>query len=83
ASGAGGNGEAFDWAILQAYKSDTPFLVAGGLTPETAAAAIGATRSISGFAGVDVSSGVEARPGVKDAALVAAFIKAAKAASEA
>ncbi|MEQ8751829.1 MAG: phosphoribosylanthranilate isomerase [Amphiplicatus sp.] len=77
----GGNGEAFDWSILQAYKSETPFLVAGGLTPKTVAAAIGATKGVSGFAGVDVSSGVEVRPGVKDAALVAAFIKAAKGAS--
>ncbi|MEE2690088.1 MAG: phosphoribosylanthranilate isomerase [Pseudomonadota bacterium] len=76
----GGNGEAFDWSILRAYAHETPFLVAGGLTSETVAAAVSTVKDMPAFAGVDVSSGVETQPGVKDAAKVAAFIRAAKAA---
>ena len=70
----GGNGLAFDWNILKGVKS--PFMLAGGLTPENVAEAIAKT----GAAMVDVSSGVESSPGVKDAKLVAKFIEAAKAA---
>ncbi len=77
----GGNGEPFDWAALKGYAHETPFLVAGGLTPQTVAAAVAGVKNINGFTGVDVSSGVESRPGVKDAALIAAFIKAAKGAA--
>jgi phosphoribosylanthranilate isomerase len=76
----GGNGAAFDWAILKHYRGETPFLLAGGLTPLTVAKAIVAAKSHAAFAGVDVSSGVEVRPGEKDEALIDAFIKAAKAA---
>ncbi len=77
---AGGNGVAFDWSLLQHYRAETPFLLAGGLKPETVAGAIGAARSHPAFSGVDVSSGVEIRPGEKDEARIAAFITAAKAA---
>ena len=52
-------------------------MLSGGLTPETVAAAIAATRPM----GVDVSSGVETAPGVKDAGLVRRFIEAARTAS--
>ena len=69
----GGNGLAFDWNILKGVK--TPFMLAGGLTHENVADAITKT----GAAMVDVSSGVESSPGVKDAKLVAKFIEAAKA----
>lgn len=72
----GGNGIAFDWSTLDDVKDKVPYMLSGGLTPETVADAIrrtGATR-------VDVSSGVESRPGVKDEALIRAFIANAKAA---
>jgi phosphoribosylanthranilate isomerase len=70
----GGNGLAFDWNILKDAKA--PFMLAGGLTPYNVADAIAKTQA----AMVDVSSGVESSPGVKDARLVAKFIEAAKAA---
>jgi phosphoribosylanthranilate isomerase len=70
----GGNGLTFDWSILQNAK--TPFMLAGGLTADNVAEAIAKT----GAAMVDVSSGVESSPGVKDAKRIAKFIEAAKAA---
>jgi phosphoribosylanthranilate isomerase len=73
--GFGGAGVAAPWPII-ARGARRPFLLAGGLTPENVAAAIRATRPD----GVDVASGVEARPGVKDAAKVTAFVAAARAA---
>lgn len=76
----GGNGEAFDWSILKHYQAETPFLLAGGLNPQNVAKAIKAAKGHTAFAGVDVSSGVELKPGDKDEALIAAFVKAAKAA---
>ncbi len=80
ASLPGGNGEAFDWSLLKRYQGETPFLLAGGLTPQSVGSAISAAKSHTAFGGVDVSSGVEVRPGDKDKALIEAFIKAAKAA---
>ncbi len=77
---AGGNGVAFDWSLLKHYKGETPFLLAGGLTSQSVGDAIKAAKGHTAFGGVDVSSGVEVRPGDKDEALIAAFIKAAKAA---
>jgi len=71
----GGNALAFDWGLLAGTRWNVPWLLAGGLTPDNVQAAI----RLSGAPGVDVSSGVESAPGVKDAALIAAFIKAAKA----
>lgn len=68
----GGNGLAFEWSILGGAKA--PFMLAGGLTPENVSEALAKTRA----AMVDVSSGVESSPGVKDAGLVAKFIEAAK-----
>jgi phosphoribosylanthranilate isomerase len=79
ASGAllpGGNGHAFDWQILSAGPfNDRPFMLSGGLTPQNVRAAI----EMCSPEAVDVSSGVETKPGVKDPALIRAFIKAAKA----
>lgn len=74
----GGHGVAFDWSILKGFRVNDheDWTLSGGLTPENVAEAI----AKSGAAAVDVSSGVEATPGVKDHAKVAAFIKAAKAA---
>lgn len=71
----GGNGHAFDWDLLQGAHRPA-FMLAGGLTPDNVAAAIGMT----GAPMVDVSSGVESAPGVKDLALIRKFIEAAKAA---
>lgn len=76
----GGNGEAFDWTILKRYQGETPFLLAGGLTAATVGDAIRAAKGHTAFAGVDVSSGVETRPGEKDDTLIGAFITAARAA---
>jgi phosphoribosylanthranilate isomerase len=70
----GGNGLAFDWTILQ--QAPHPFMLAGGLTPDNVAEAIRATRADM----VDVSSGVESAPGVKDPQRIVKFIEAAKAA---
>lgn len=74
----GGHGEAFDWAKLEKYTGETPFLVAGGLAPDNVAEAIAAQQKAAAFLGVDVSSGVESAPGEKDVDLVKAFISKAK-----
>ena len=71
---AGGHGSVFDWSLLNNWHSPKPWLLAGGLTPDNVAEAIAAT----GATAVDVSSGVERTRGVKDAALIEQFIKAAK-----
>ena len=71
----GGNGLSFDWRLLQGRKYWTcPWMLAGGLTPDNVAEAI----RLTGARQVDVSSGVEAAPGVKDPALIARFVSAAK-----
>jgi phosphoribosylanthranilate isomerase len=70
----GGNGIAFDWSILTNYQSDTPWMLAGGLTPENIAEALKITSPDA----VDVSSGVESTRGVKDADKIRSFIKAVK-----
>ncbi len=72
----GGLGETFDWSLLKALDPSIPFMLSGGLTPQTVADAV---RSISPY-GVDVSSGVESAPGVKDKRLIEAFIRNARAA---
>lgn len=72
----GGNGHAFDWDILAGRKYWTvPWMLAGGLTPENVAEAVRRT----GARQVDVSSGVEAAPGCKDADKIARFVGAASA----
>jgi len=72
----GGLGDTFDWALLKALDPSIPFMLSGGLTPETVADAIKTVRPF----GVDVSSGVESAPGVKDKRLIEAFIRNARAA---
>ncbi|HZW10744.1 MAG TPA: phosphoribosylanthranilate isomerase [Phycisphaerales bacterium] len=78
---AGGEGAAFDWAALAGPMASIskPVIVAGGLTPENVGGAIRACRPYA----VDVSSGVETAPGVKDPALVRAFCRAVRAADAA
>lgn len=68
----GGVGETFDWALLRGSGFAKPWFLAGGLTPGNVGAAVAAT----GASGVDVSSGVESAPGVKEPALIAAFLHA-------
>lgn len=58
----GGTGRSFDWLHLVAYDRAKPFLLAGGITPENAAAAISAVRPDA----IDLASGVESAPGIKD-----------------
>ena len=70
----GGTGTSLAWADLHGWMAPVPWLLAGGLTPGNVAAAVRA----SGAAAVDVSSGVESAPGVKDAAAIRAFAKAAR-----
>jgi len=73
----GGLGAAFDWNLLKELDLGPDFMVSGGLDAGNVETAIAITRP----GGVDVSSGVESRPGVKDAALIRAFIRAARAAT--
>ena len=70
----GGNGFAFDWRALDDVRGKFPFMLSGGLTPDNVADAIRATSPW----GVDVSSGVESAPGVKDLAHIRRFLKAVK-----
>lgn len=70
----GGNGVAFDWQLIAGRRWPVPWMLAGGLTPDNVAQAI----ALTGARQVDVASGVESAPGVKDAELMAAFCQAAK-----
>ena len=71
----GGNGVAFDWRLFVGRRWPAPGMLAGGLSPENVAEAI----KLTGARQVDVSSGVESEPGVKDTGKIAAFVEAAKA----
>lgn len=75
APGYGGGGVGFDWSLVARLVGvGVPVLVAGGLTPSNVQEAVRATRPY----GVDVASGVESSPGVKDIQAVRAFVRAAK-----
>ena len=74
----GGLGRTFDWTLLNSLVCKTPWILAGGLTPQTITTAINHARKIPGFCGVDVSSGVEQQPGQKDTRLIADFITQAR-----
>ncbi|MBC7137636.1 MAG: phosphoribosylanthranilate isomerase [Defluviimonas sp.] len=69
----GGNGLAFDWRLIAGRAWQRPWMLAGGLTPQNVAEAV----RLTGARQVDVSSGVESAPGIKDPAAIAAFIAAA------
>jgi phosphoribosylanthranilate isomerase len=71
----GGNGLSFDWRLIAGRRWPVPWMLAGGLTPDT----VGEAIALTGATQVDVSSGVESAPGVKDAVLIAAFCTAAQA----
>ncbi len=68
----GGLGKSFDWSVLAGFELDRPWILSGGLTPDNVAEAI----RVSGAAHVDVSSGVEAAPGVKSPRRIVAFCEA-------
>ncbi|MFP3943982.1 MAG: phosphoribosylanthranilate isomerase [Alphaproteobacteria bacterium] len=70
----GGNGVPFDWRLLGRTRWRVPWMLSGGLTPDN----VGRAVSLSGARAVDVSSGVETSPGVKDPARIRAFMEAAK-----
>jgi phosphoribosylanthranilate isomerase len=72
----GGNGIAFDWSLIGLSKAAPSFILSGGLNPKNVAQAI----KITGTTIVDVSSGVEKSPGIKDITLIREFIAAAKSA---
>jgi phosphoribosylanthranilate isomerase len=72
----GGNGVAFDWRLVAGLDPDTSFMLSGGLNPDN----VGTAIALTGARSVDVSSGVEVRPGEKDPARIEAFVKAARAA---
>ena len=72
----GGHGGAFDWTLLRGRTFARPWFLAGGLDPSNVAEAV----RVTGAPMVDVSSGVESAPGVKDPALIAAFLDAVRSA---
>ena len=74
----GGLGAVFDWHLLENLDLGLPFMVSGGLDAGNVAEAVRVTRA----GGVDVSSGVERAPGVKDPELIRAFIRAARTAEQ-
>ena len=75
----GGHGRPFDWSTLSALPPGLPFMLSGGLTPENVGEAIRSIRVMGlSLTGVDVSSGVESAPGVKDLGKIRAFVAAVR-----
>ncbi|MEI6223779.1 MAG: phosphoribosylanthranilate isomerase [Deltaproteobacteria bacterium] len=72
--GYGGSGEPFDWSLAEGVSDVAPVVLAGGLTPENVGAAIRAVRPWA----VDVASGVESSPGVKNPGRMARFVSAVR-----
>ena len=70
----GGLGAVFDWTVLADYEPDIAWFLAGGLDPDNVEDALAVTNA----PGIDVSSGVECAPGVKDPELIRKFIRAAR-----
>lgn len=70
----GGNGLAFDWRLIAGRRWTVPWMLAGGLTPANVAEAV----RLTGARQVDVSTGVESAPGVKDVGMIAKFVAAAQ-----
>lgn len=81
----GGNGLTFDWSILDALTQDIsaglPVMLSGGLTPANVTAAVHLSHAHPVISGIDVSSGVETSPGIKDKDLIETFLQRAKAAA--
>jgi phosphoribosylanthranilate isomerase len=74
----GGTGETFAWELARGHRGRIPLILSGGLTPENVGQAIGVVRPFA----VDVASGVESSPGVKDPAKLEAFAEAVRAAAQ-
>ena len=74
----GGNGVPFDWRVLAALDPGTGYMLSGGLNAQN----IGEALRLVSPAGIDISSGVESAPGVKDVALIEAFFRAVRAAGK-
>ena len=72
--GYGGSGEPFDWSLAEGVSEVAPVILAGGLTPENVADAVRAVRPYA----VDVASGVESSPGVKDVIRMSRFVAAVR-----
>ena len=72
--GYGGTGRPFDWSLAEGVSEVAPVILAGGLTPENVADAVRAVRPWA----VDVASGVESSPGVKDPGLMSRFVNAVR-----
>ncbi len=70
----GGTGVVAPWDVIESHRPAVPFILSGGLRPENVAEGVRRLRP----AGVDVSSGVESEPGVKDASMLRAFVEAAR-----
>lgn len=68
----GGSGKRFDWSLLRQYKGHTPFLLSGGITPECLDNVLVFRHSM--LAGIDLNSGFEVSPGVKDVSLIKEFL---------
>jgi phosphoribosylanthranilate isomerase len=78
----GGHGKTFDWAVLKSLDPFMPFMLSGGLTPDNVGEAIRTVKALGiTLAGVDVSSGIESAPGVKDIEKIKAFVENARNAS--
>ena len=75
-AGYGGSGKRFDWSLLDAYQGDTPFLLSGGLTPDCAADI--KRLNHPRFAGIDLNSGFELHPAMKDTVKLKDFIRKAR-----
>lgn len=69
----GGSGKQFDWSILEAYQGETPFLLSGGIRPESAEAIRSFRHPL--LAGIDLNSGFEIEPGRKDIEKLKEFLK--------
>ena len=74
----GGNAMRFDWTLLSGRRWTKPWMLAGGLTPDNVAEAL----RLTGARQVDVSSGVESAPGVKDPERMRAFVDSVRAVTE-
>lgn len=70
----GGNGVSFDWRLIANRRWSGPWMLAGGLTPDN----VGEAIALTGARQIDASSGMESAPGVKDPALIRAFLEAAR-----
>lgn len=72
-SGHGGSGKSFDWSVLSSYAGDTPFLLSGGINPDSVEELL--LFSHKQWVGIDINSGFETAPAIKDAGKIKNFIE--------